>query len=165
MASVFFFFFSSCCFRLRGIFEYFSVSLVSFYYKNLRIIVASTFSLSSSLSFSLFQSLRGSSVSACDDASPRKSSTTGAFFFVCGWSCYDVLHSAHSHFAVLVLLLGLVPGRPPPGAHCLASSCDKVYGFAGFSATPSFVAPFFPSSLGLFVFPPRSSGFLKAVSE
>jgi hypothetical protein len=81
----FFFFFPSCCFGLRGIFEYFSVSFGSFYYKNLRILVASTFSLSASLPFSLFQSLRDSSVSAaCDDASPRKSSTTGAFFFVCG---------------------------------------------------------------------------------
>ncbi len=79
VASVFFSF-SSCCFSLRGILEYFSVSFGSFYYKNLRIIVASTFSLSASLSFSLFQSLRDSSVSACDDASPRKSSTTGAFF-------------------------------------------------------------------------------------
>jgi hypothetical protein len=74
------FFSPSCCFTLRGVFEYFSVSFGSFYYKNLRIIVASTFSLSASLSFSLLQSLRDSSVSACDDASPRKSSTTGAFF-------------------------------------------------------------------------------------
>jgi hypothetical protein len=79
-----FFFSPSCCFRLRGIFEYFSVSFGSFYYKNLRIIVASTISLSASLSFSLLQSLRDSSVSACDDASPRKSSTTGAFFSFAG---------------------------------------------------------------------------------